>query len=76
MSDPGTFTYRTETPVQLTPHKCPKCNACGFLSYNPALGPQWTFQSTQTNWACDVCERGIIWSRIATEKATGSEGRS
>ncbi len=63
------FSYRTETPVQLTPHKCPKCDGVGFLQYNPAIGPFAAATSACGPWQCNVCENGVIFSRVAMTQA-------
>ena len=48
--------------IQRTPHKCPKCDGKGWLSFDPAVGPKMLWQTGEW-WNCDVCESGIIWSK-------------
>jgi hypothetical protein len=48
-----------------TPHKCPKCNGTGFLTYSPQFGPYYKNEGIAAvlagPWHCDVCQGGIIW---------------
>ena len=62
--DPLTSTSNPSTGnlQQRTPHKCPKCDGKGWLSFDPAVGPKMLWQ-TGDWWHCDVCESGIIWSK-------------
>ena len=48
---------------QRTPHKCPKCDGKGWLRYHPAM-PFSMAEEHEGAWRCDVCESGIIWSRL------------
>ena len=52
----------TQPLPQRTPHKCPKCDGKGWLSFDPAVGPKMLWQTGEW-WHCDVCESGIIWSK-------------
>ena len=64
---PPGYTPPLQTFIQSTPHKCPKCDGRGWLSFDPysslGLHPDLAKGEDKTPFRCDVCESGIIWSK-------------